>query len=383
MAQIVEEGAFMSETKISAQISPLPGLRELEGLWRTLEAECKGGFFTSWSFIGPLLRLTKTPPDLFVVRQAEDIIGLALIARKSRTSLFGRIDGLTLNQTGVAAEDAVYIEFNDLLCREALRPDILAALATELENSKRPWTELHLAGVTPDRLNTIAAAFGLNEAGRKTSAAPYVDLEKVRLQGYLPLLSGNTRRQITRSRRLFEEAFGPITLRTVTAEPEIRADIAVLADLQTARFQGTAAPSSFGAPFFVRFVEALLLSEPTEETRADLLRIEAGGTLLGLLVNFRHRGTISNYQCAFAAFPGDNQLKPGLVSHALAIEHYANEGAEIYHFLGGDQQYKKSLSTDTQQMIWTRLQKQGPRLKLETFLKSAKARLTTPRAHHS
>lgn len=374
----------MSETKISAQIAPLPGLGELEGLWRTLETECAGSFFTSWGFIGSLLKLTKAPPDLFVARQAGDIIGLALIARKSRPSIFGQIDGLTLNQTGVAAEDVVYIEFNDLLCREALRPGILAALATELESADVRWTELHLAGVTPDRLDAIAAAFGLNETGRKTSAAPYVDLEKVRLQGYLPLLSGNTRRQITRSRRLFEEAFGPITLRTVTAEPEIRADIAVLAGLQTARFQGTAAPSSFGAPFFTRFVEALLLSEPTQETRADLLRIEAGGTLLGLLVNFRHRGAISNYQCAFAAFPGDNQLKPGLVSHALAIEHYANESAEIYHFLGGDQQYKKSLSTDTQQMIWTRLQKHGPRLKLETFLKSAKARLTTtPKARHS
>ncbi len=374
----------MSETKISAQIAPPPGLGELERLWRALETESEGSFFTSWGFIGPLLKLTKTPPDLFVARRAGDIIGLALIARKSRPSLFGKVAGLALNQTGVAAEDIVYIEFNDLLCREALRPGILAALATELENSKRPWAELHLAGLTPDRLNTITAAFGLNEAERKTSAAPYVDLEKVRLQGYLPLLSGNTRRQITRSRRLFEEAFGPITLRTVTAEPEIRADVAVLADLQTARFQGTATPSSFAAPFFARFVEALLLTEPTRETGAALLRIEAGGTLLGLLVNFHHRGTISNYQCAFAAFPGDNQLKPGLVSHTLAIEHYANESAEIYHFLGGDQQYKKSLSTDTQQMIWTRLQKHGPRLKLETLLKSAKARLTTaPRARHS
>lgn len=384
LSQIGEppESSFMRELKIRSQIRPLPRLEELEVIWRHLETRSNGSFFSSWGFIGPLLNLTQARPDLFIAHEGDEIAGLALIARTSRKSRLGRIDGLTLNQTGVEAEDLVYIEHNDVLCPDVSRPDILFALAKELATHKTGWKELHLAGFTNETAGALIAAVtgatgasGLTEAERKTSTAPWVDLERVRQDGYLPLLSGNTRRQITRSKRRFDERFGPVTLRSVKDEAGIRAGVATLAKLQTSRFDGTAAPSSFRSPFFVGFIEALLLSEPTGQTRADLLRIEAGDTLLGILVNLCHQAAVSNYQCAFTPFPDNNQLKPGLVSHALAIEHYANTGADIYHFLGGDQQYKKSLSTGADQMVWTRLQKPGPRLKLEALLKTAKARL--------
>lgn len=358
---------------------PLPRLEELEVIWRHLELRCNGSFFTSWGFIGPLLNLTQAPPDLFIAHEGDEVIGLALVARTSRRSRLGKIDGLTLNQTGIESEDLVYIEHNDVLCPDASRPDILFALAKELGDIKVPWREFHLAGFTSETAGALIAAVtgasGLTEAERKASTAPWVDLGRVRQDGYLPLLSGNTRHQITRSKRLFDERFGPVTLRSVKDEAGIRASVATLADLQISRFDGTAAPSSFRSPFFASFIEALLLFEPAGDTRADLLRIEAGETLLGIMVNLCHRTAVSNYQCAFTPFPDNNQLKPGLVSHALAIEHYANTGADIYHFLGGDQQYKKSLSTGADQMVWTRLQKPGPRLKLEALLKTAKARL--------
>lgn len=372
---IHREGSQISEMKIRSEIVPLPALEELEATWRALEAQCTGSFFTSWGFLGPLLELTKAPPDLFVARRDSEVIALALVARTCRASRLGKIKGLTLNQTGVASEDLVYIEFNDVLCPEEDRARVLLALAGQLGALKSPWAELHLAGFAGGRISSFVSAFGLEEAARKTSPAPWVDLEKVRSEGYLPLLSGNTRRQIERSKRLFEETFGPITLHPVNEEIEIWTDVFRLGDLQIERFEGAARPSSFDTSFFHKFVETLLLAPPSGETRAELLRIDAGETLLGLLVNFCHQGSVSNYQCAFASFPGNNRLKPGLVSHSLAIEHYAGNGARVYHFLGGDQQYKKSLSTDTGQMVWTRLQKPGARLKLESFMKTARARL--------
>lgn len=366
----------MGDTKIRSEVISLPALETLGPMWRALETRCEGSFFTSWGFIGPLLELTKAPPDLFVARTDDEVLGLALIARKSRKSRLGRIEGLTLNQTGLEGEDLVYIEFNDILCPETRRPQVLAALACELEKLRPPWTELHLAGFAKGRIKPFVSAFGLAEAVRKTSPAPYVDLEKVRTSGYLPLLSGNTRRQIERSKRLFEETYGTLTLRPVNDEIEIWADVWRLGDLQIERFGAAATPSSFDTSFFHRFVETLLLTPKFGNTRADLLRIDAGDTLLGLLVNFCHQGVVSNYQCAFAAFPDNNQLKPGLVSHNLAIEHYANKGAEIYHFLGGDQQYNKSLSTGEDQMIRTRLQRLTARLKLEILIRNARTRIS-------
>ena len=128
------------------------------------------------------------------------MVGLALIARTSRSSRMGSFAGLTLNQTGVAQEDRVYIEFNDILCPQALRASVLAALERSLE-ALAPWTELHLPGFAEPQLEGVSAAFDLNEAPRETSPAPFVDLQRVRDEGYLSLLGRNTRSQIRRARR--------------------------------------------------------------------------------------------------------------------------------------------------------------------------------------
>lgn len=367
---------------LTSEIIPFPALTDLETPWRALEARCQGSFFTSWNFIGPLLQLTAHPPQVFVAREADTIVGLALIARKSRKTLLGRIEGVSLNQTDSPDEDIVYIEFNDVLCREALRREVLEALANNLRALSPPWAELHLVGISSPDLSDIAASFGLREAERKTSPAPCVNLEKVREEGYLTLLGRNTRSQINRARRLFEQQLGPLTLQEVHDEAEIRSGIMLLGDWQTTKFAATASSSSLQSKFFMSFLTALLFEAPVEGTRAELLRIDAGDTRLGLLINLCHRGTVANYQCAFAPFPKDNKLKPGHVSHALAVDHYSQTGHQVYHFLGGDQQYKKSLSTNTDNMIWTRLQKPGARLSLEALMKNAKARLS-PKARRS
>ena len=49
-------------------------------------------------------------------------------------------------------------------------------------------------------------------------------------------------------------------------------------------------------------------------------------------------GVISNYQSGFL-YESDSQLKPGLVSHMLAIDHNLDSGARTYDFLAGDQRF--------------------------------------------
>ena len=40
----------------------------------------------------------------------------------------------------------------------------------------------------------------------------------------------------------------------------------------------------------------------------------------------------------------DNRLKPGLLSHAMAIQFFSDQGFKEYNFMGGDSQYKRQLS---------------------------------------
>ena len=59
-----------------------------------------------------------------------------------------------------------------------------------------------------------------------------------------------------------------------------------------------------------------------------MLRITAGGRIIGYLYNFVHAGHVYNYQSGFA-YEDDPVVKPGFVSHYLAIEHYLAGTATI------------------------------------------------------
>jgi CelD/BcsL family acetyltransferase involved in cellulose biosynthesis len=89
------------------------------------------------------------------------------------------------------------------------------------------------------------------------------------------------------------------------------------------------------------------------------------------LYQFRHKGHVYSYQSGFH-YERDNRLKPGLVSHRLAIEHSLSAGDAVYDFLGGDDRYKRSLATHGGQLFWLTLQKRRLVFSLERGLRAAK-----------
>ena len=89
----------------------------------------------------------------------------------------------------------------------------------------------------------------------------------------------------------------------------------------------------------------------------DLVRVRFGGTTVGILYNLRVRGRTSFYQSGLA-YTADNKLKPGLVTHALAIQHYLDGDATEYDFLAGDPEalrYKESLASGQRPLVWEEL----------------------------
>jgi CelD/BcsL family acetyltransferase involved in cellulose biosynthesis len=106
----------------------------------------------------------------------------------------------------------------------------------------------------------------------------------------------------------------------------------------------------------------------------QLLRVAAGEETIGILYNFVKNGKIYFFQSGFR-YGSDKHLKPGLVTHALAINHYLNAGFNDYDFLAGDAQYKRSLAKDCRQMAWVVFQR--PRVKFVVIerLRAIKRRL--------
>ena len=108
-------------------------------------------------------------------------------------------------------------------------------------------------------------------------------------------------------------------------------------------------PGAFLSHFSNRFHTRLIESgHPRGEIQ--LVEVAAGSKTFGYLYNFVLGGMVSNYQSGFL-YEEDPKFKPGLVSHALAIEHNLTLGHKAYDLLMGDQRFKRSITTHDANMV--------------------------------
>ena len=100
-----------------------------------------------------------------------------------------------------------------------------------------------------------------------------------------------------------------------------------------------------------------------------MLRVDTNGHPIGYLYNFRDGLRTYAYQSGFA--DKDRRLRPGAVSHALAIEHNFRLGAGVYDFLTGSNRLKSSFATDYRRLHWTTIQLPRVRFRLENLARCA------------
>jgi CelD/BcsL family acetyltransferase involved in cellulose biosynthesis len=181
--------------------------------------------------------------------------------------------------------------------------------------------------------------------------APYVDFRLLSPERpFIDRLSRNTRHQLRRSNRHYSGG-GKLVLHraeTVATGLEYLSNLIRLHDL-TWRARGK--PGAFATAAVRRFYQALIATGvPNGEV--DMLQVTADSAVVGYLMNFRHRGVVSAYQSGFNYAGADQQQKPGLTCHFLAIEAYRAQGAVIYDFLAGADRYKLSLANAQRWLHW-------------------------------
>src|SRR3546814_565845 len=113
----------------------------------------------------------------------------------------GKLPGLSLNQSGDAAADRHFVEYNGLLVAQDAPAGVEQAAVEHLLACK-DWCVLRLSGVVSGSPLADAGTFRRRTLIAETPAY-FVDLDGVRLaQGdYLSLLSANSRSQLRRSIR--------------------------------------------------------------------------------------------------------------------------------------------------------------------------------------
>jgi CelD/BcsL family acetyltransferase involved in cellulose biosynthesis len=92
---------------------------------------------------------------------------------------------------------------------------------------------------------------------------------------------------------------------------------------------------------------------------------------------------VSFYQSAFV-YESDNRLKPGLLTHALAIQALLDGGYGRYDLLAADgpdgSRYKASLATDKGRLAWAVLRRPSLRGAVVDTLRQARTLASRARA---
>jgi CelD/BcsL family acetyltransferase involved in cellulose biosynthesis len=346
----------ISAKGIEARLEPVTDPDRLRAAWRALEPRCEASFFQSWSWIGCWLRHVPSDrkPLAAIAARNGEVVGLGVFVpcRERRHGIVGART-LRLHESGVQALDSLYVEHNGLLADRPHAPEVWAAILAELTRNGAGG-ELALGGLarpTADACIAAARSQGLDVVVRQRRPGAWLDLERLRRTGrpFADALSRNTRHQFVRARALYQ-ASGPLSLRPAQSAEEALQMLDRLKTLHQRSWERRGRPGCFAAPAFEAFHRDLI-RERFRRGEIRLLCAQAGDRPFGYLYNFARGGRIYAYQSGFD-YPADGRFKPGLVSHALAIEQALRDGFAVYDFMAGENRLKASFASDWDDVIW-------------------------------
>ena len=314
---------------------------------------------------GPRLR-----PTLFQVRDAAGAVTcFALVCTEERHRGLP-VRRLYLNAAGEGQAHDTCVEYNDLLCRPGCEAVAAASVASQMAGFK--WDEFMLSGVVPS--GAIHALFEHRAPASDrtvTKPAHYVDLADLRVRSapYESTLSANTRAQVRRSRSLYESS-GPIVTELASDLPTAMQFLGELVEMHQRRWTSLGEPGAFNSTAFSEFHQRLI-QRLWHDGSAHLVRVRAGDSTIGILYNFVVNGRVAFYQSGFS-YASDNRFKPGLVTHAAAIEHYLKDGYIEYDFLAGSSRYKQSLAKHARELQWTVHERRGMKMAMYRWVRILK-----------
>jgi CelD/BcsL family acetyltransferase involved in cellulose biosynthesis len=315
---------------MAARITPLDAARDLAAQWRDLETRAAPNTFLSWLWMGTWLDCYRPDGYLVSVHAGGSPIALGLFAQRDNVCL--------LHQTGIKAQDQIWIEYNGLLAEPGQEaPALLVAAQAMLTNPH--CSMLHLSMLPEGVGHAVLSAFPSARIYQLVTGWQR-DLASVRRQGggILDALSANTRAQVRRSLRGYERRYGSASVERLETLEDALDAWREAGDRHRARWQD----SGFRNPAFTDFHERLL-KHGLDHGNVRLYRVAFGDTTVGVFHYLCDRGTVRFYLQGVKP-EGDSKLKPGLTAHCLLMQHFLDDGWDNYDFMGGDSQYKRQLA---------------------------------------
>ncbi len=347
--------------------------REIESVWKRLNANSQHSFFLSWGWVENwITALPKNSPVTCVVFFENDVPTIAFFLGQSqltRKKIFTS-RGLFLNATGNAIYDELCVEYNAVL-HSAVE---YMSLKEFIDHLPYDWDEVYLPGL--DTASFPGSCLNQSIHPYKLiidvdAPSPYVDLQLVRDQqgDYISLLRRRTKAHVRHSYRVYESQ-GGVKLEVATDLTSCFDIFETMVDLHQRSWVARGRTGAFASNFMLHFHRELIRKR-FEYGEIQLLRISAGEETIGCIYNFVYHKKVYVYQLGIN-YGANKRLHPGLISHAEAIKYNARIGNIEYDFLAGPEEYKLSMSTNTRSMIQAKIQKPHIKFWVENRARSAK-----------
>lgn len=345
-------------SRLSVTLSQLneQQFQQLKTPWLTLQNSADQSFFTSWHWISTWLKYINFNADLIRILDGDELVGLGLLCYKQNKKYGVTSDQVWLNRTGDGKKDQIWLEYNDVLCMKHRAWAIRAALVDFFETSLPNYDEL-MIGVSNSEFTEIPRSSNLMQhtcwktIGYATTLCP----EFEDFDCYLKTLSSNTRSQIRRTLKLYNER-GSVTLsNAISTEQALKMldEASVLHKVRWGEIN-----SGFENPEFFKF-HTQLVKDNFDLGAIDILKLTIGEKVIGYLYNLIYQDHVYFYLSGIN-YEQDNRIKPGLLIHSLATVYYARKGFSVYDYMGGEGRYKKSLSSRSTKMIISSIRRKKP-----------------------
>jgi CelD/BcsL family acetyltransferase involved in cellulose biosynthesis len=356
-------------THLVVQVEPFNKnkINSLAKQWLALEQKANNSIFTSWAWISTWLAYINYHTDIVRITFNNQTIGLGFLNTYCNTRNGITINQLWLNRTGDNNIDQIWNEYNDLLCEAGVEYAVRAALIDYFDQNQHHIDELIIGASTENICETPHASRIIQHTSWQTHSYLTLLTGKTNLNDMLAQLSRNTRYQINRTIKLLG-GIDNIKLTPAETKQQALQFFKEAGELHKTRWINK--NSGFNNPAFVNFHQQLI-EQQFESGLIELLKISTPHETLGYLYNFIYNETAYFYLSGLH-YHNDNRLKPGLLSHALAITHYAQKGLKYYDFMGGEGRYKNSFADQKGSMVISNFRRKTLPFRLSQLIRQAK-----------
>jgi hypothetical protein len=263
----------------------------------------------------------------------------------------------------------MFIEYNGILVTKGFEQNAWSEFLRYLCDRRRDWDEVRLTNVPAHIVDEkLARKLGLNLAIDSTNCAWITPLTGcTEIESVIKKLGKNKRWQLRRSLREYQKE-GELTIEAAADSRQAVDYFREMGILHSERWQRAGKSGSFARGNWVEF-HTNLIEHAFDRNHIQLLRIRCGGRNVGFIYNFLWRGSVLVLQTGFAS-ENRNALRPGYVSHLLAMQFNASLGFKQYDFMIGDSEYKRTLAEANSPQITARLQRSRAKFGVERFLQA-------------